>query len=428
MNDSPGVADHRTELLRMLIFNRGNGLQDKGRLDDAETVFRKAVDLSGKWVTEFPNVAELRVLQAHSHNGLGHTLWRMRRSQEGETECGKALELFEKLVADFPNTVEYQSHVANCHSQQGGFFARDNKPRPAEEAYRKSVAAFKKLAGDFPDVRDYRHELGRSHNWLGILLAGTGRLQEAEQEHRQAVDLYEKLIQEVDHLAAQWHRRELAWSYGHLAKVLQTGQRLEEAEAAYRQALALCEKLDTDFPAAETYGNWIAGNCQSLASLLAASGRPDEAEKLFRRLLELKPKNALAHNNLAWLLATSPDPKFRDAGRAVELAKKAVELDPKSEFIWNTLGVAHYRAGEWKAAIEALAKSEELATGRYFGFNAVFLAMANWQLGEPDEARKWYDQAVEWMEKNKPQDEELRRFRTEAAELLGIEKKDVRSP
>ncbi len=52
-----------------------------------------------------------------------------------------------------------------------------------------------------------------------------------------------------------------------------------------------------------------------------------------------------------------------------------------------------------------------------------FLAMAQWRLGQKEQARKWYDQAVRWMEKNKPQDKELRRFRDEAAELLVIEKK-----
>mgnify|MGYP001545657784 CR=1 FL=1 len=35
-----------------------------------------------------------------------------------------------------------------------------------------------------------------------------------------------------------------------------------------------------------------------------------------------------------------------------------------------------------------------------------------------------YDRAVKWMEENKPEDEELRRFRAEAAELLKIEDGD----
>ena len=49
--------------------------------------------------------------------------------------------------------------------------------------------------------------------------------------------------------------------------------------------------------------------------------------------------------------------------------------------------------------------------------------MAHWQLGDKEAARKWYDRAVEWMETNQPKDEQLRRFRAEAAELLGVEKK-----
>jgi len=46
-----------------------------------------------------------------------------------------------------------------------------------------------------------------------------------------------------------------------------------------------------------------------------------------------------------------------------------------------------------------------------------FLAMTRWQLGDKQEARKWYDKAVQWMEKNQPKDEELIRFRAEAEEF-----------
>jgi hypothetical protein len=52
-----------------------------------------------------------------------------------------------------------------------------------------------------------------------------------------------------------------------------------------------------------------------------------------------------------------------------------------------------------------------------------FLAMTHWQLGAKDKARAWYDRAVQWMDKNQPDNEELRRFRAEAAELLGLNEK-----
>ena len=52
-----------------------------------------------------------------------------------------------------------------------------------------------------------------------------------------------------------------------------------------------------------------------------------------------------------------------------------------------------------------------------------FLAMAHERLGAKDKARQCYAKAIAWMDKNKPQDEELRRFRAEAAALLAINEK-----
>ena len=46
--------------------------------------------------------------------------------------------------------------------------------------------------------------------------------------------------------------------------------------------------------------------------------------------------------------------------------------------------------------------------------------MSHWQLDEKTKARSWYDQSVEWMEKNQPTDKELQQLRTEVAELLGV--------
>src|SRR5262249_24593291 len=124
------------------------------------------------------------------------------------------------------------------------------------------------------------------------------------------------------------------------------------------------------------------------------------------------------------LLANCPEAKVRDPRRAVEVARRAVQLEPKQGTYWSTLGVAHYRAGSPKEAVAALEKSVELRNGGD-GFDGLFLAMAHWRLGDRDRARKWYDRAVRGMEKNAPQDDELRRFRTEVAELLGLtEKKD----
>ena len=128
----------------------------------------------------------------------------------------------------------------------------------------------------------------------------------------------------------------------------------------------------------------------------------EKAIAAYSKAIELEPENAYAINNLAWLLATCPEAPFRDPKRALELAARTSKLTPHEGYAWNTLGVAHYRAGDWKAAVTALSKSNELLGGEKLSSNAFFLAMAHWQLGNKDEARTWQKQAVQWMDKNRP--------------------------
>ena len=98
-------------------------------------------------------------------------------------------------------------------------------------------------------------------------------------------------------------------------------------------------------------------------------------------------------------------------------------MAPNNAAFWNTLGVADYRAGQWKDAVEALEKSLQLQKDN--AWDLFFLAMAHWQLGEREAARDDYRKGVAWMEEQKCEDAALVGFRAEAAELLGISVKPV---
>jgi tetratricopeptide (TPR) repeat protein len=158
-------------------------------------------------------------------------------------------------------------------------------------------------------------------------------------------------------------------------------------------------------------------------------GRYEQARSDFQAALKCGPAYAWTNSSLAWLLATCPDAKLRDPDKAVELASKAVQLAPKVGDCWRTLGVAHYRAGDWKAAVAALNRSLKLGPGGG-AVDRLFLAMAHQKLGNHDEARKAYAQALAWLEKNKEALEknkdyakEVRRFQAEAEEALELKKK-----
>jgi cytochrome c-type biogenesis protein CcmH/NrfG len=142
------------------------------------------------------------------------------------------------------------------------------------------------------------------------------------------------------------------------------------------------------------------------------------AEAAFRKAIRLRPASANACNDLAWLLCTAPDPRFRDPTGALGHARKAVELEPSNPSSFSTLALAEYRLGHW---VESLAASERSMALRNGGDASdwFFLAMAHCKKGEKDEARKWFDKAVAWTKEKDPKNAELRQFWTEAAELLG---------
>jgi tetratricopeptide (TPR) repeat protein len=101
----------------------------------------------------------------------------------------------------------------------------------------------------------------------------------------------------------------------------------------------------------------------------------------------------------------------------VRLARSAVDLAPGEADYWSTLGLAHYRAGSFEDGAKALGKAVELRSGGD-AYDWIFLAMTRWQLGQKDEARRWFDRSADWS-RDHP-DEELQRFQAEAAQLLGL--------
>jgi len=183
---------------------------------------------------------------------------------------------------------------------------------------------------------------------------------------------------------------------------------------------------------------------------LKAMNAPEEEAKLHREVLaflktlettsetvpQYQAQLAATHHDLARLLANSPDEKQRDPAAAIEHATQAVAAAEKfgrdkvlEGSCYSTLGTAHYRAGDGKAAGAAFEKALPLRNGGD-SFDYFFLAMAHWQAGDKKAAADLHKKGVDWMEKNKAlleknkiPDAELRRFRAEAEKVLGVNEK-----
>jgi tetratricopeptide (TPR) repeat protein len=147
----------------------------------------------------------------------------------------------------------------------------------------------------------------------------------------------------------------------------------------------------------------------------------------WRREVEANPDSANACNNLAWAYLTAPE-ALRDVEAALPLAEKAVRLAQGSAHFRNTLGVAYYRAGRYREAVEVLRLNLERQEDTYLAYDLCFLAMSHHRLGETARARDYYDLAFRWAQGQRGFDavehRELTAIRAEAEELLGIDRKD----
>src|SRR5262249_7421471 len=73
----------------------------------------------------------------------------------------------------------------------------------------------------------------------------------------------------------------------------------------------------------------------------------------YRHEVKVNPDNAEACNALAWAYLTAPT-ELRDVKAALPLAENAVRLAASDANYRNTLGVAYYRAGRYREAVELL--------------------------------------------------------------------------
>ena len=124
--------------------------------------------------------------------------------------------------------------------------------------------------------------------------------------------------------------------------------------------------------AIEVYTQIIDGDDEDLR-WMALRGRADarlaisehaQAIDDYQQALKYEPEDDGILNNLAWVMATTPEDSLRDPQRAKELAQKACELtDYKAAHILSTLAACFADAGEFEKAIEWSAKAVELGEG-----------------------------------------------------------------
>jgi tetratricopeptide (TPR) repeat protein len=273
-----------------------------------------------------------------------------------------------------------------------------------------------------------RNHLMHDHARLSRLRREAGDPAGSQEEGRRALAVADELIDAKPDVGAyRFGRAKCLQALGDLLDVRNPAA----ASACYRQAFELLPILVADAPGIPQYREALAEVHVAIGARERAEGRSAEATEHFRAARDLLtalatdlpdggPGPGLPGNNensLAWFLANCPDPAFRDPARAVDHAKTAVLRAPRHADYWNTLGAAHYRAGDPTQAAAALEKAVELRNGGD-GCDWLLLAAARWRLGQSEPAKTALAQADAQSSRYQGREGELRALQEEVRALM----------
>ena len=261
------------------------------------------------------------------------------------------------LPPEHPDLLMAMDNVAMSLSNQG----RLNEARKLHEevlAIRKRV-----LGPEHPDTLATMNNLAALLRDMGIdpvraqVVRDPALLEESRKLHEETLRIRRRVLGPA-------HPDTLR-SMNNLAATLLAQGRYAEAQKLFEEVVEIKERtLGRDHP-----DTLLSIN--NLAAMLMNLGHLDEARKLLEEAIERNrerlgpnhPETLKSMGSLAWTLVVSADPKLRDPARGIELAKEVTEKVPKDGNNWNTLGVAYYRAGDWKKALATLERSAELRAG-----------------------------------------------------------------
>jgi serine/threonine protein kinase/Tfp pilus assembly protein PilF len=417
------ATDARERYERALAYQRVADIQHRFGNDVAATsAYEKAIALLQELVEAFPGEPDSRLNLTRCYAAWAYLAFLSGRNNDAEQTQRRAILVAEQLVSEFPTEPLVRLALPNFRVGLGDMLRWLGRPEEAESCFRQALPDLEQLAREFPDDPRFPNRLGHILVRWGELLQQVGSSR-AEDLYRKALVIRENLSSR--HPDNPTYRSGWASVSDRLGAILLADGKADEAAPFLYQSVAALEEMAAKYPKSVGYRVELAAAWDSVGRLRQATGRTRDAEQAFRRCIEVYERLCIESPGqvggyeapLAQLYADCPVERLRDPRRAVELGKKALAIFPKASSYWVTLGVAHYRRGEWKAAVDALEtglRQDRPDTGR----GSFFLAMAYARLGNAEQARRSFEQAVQWMDTNQPRNPDLVRVRAEAEGLL----------
>jgi tetratricopeptide (TPR) repeat protein len=358
--DAPGPALLAMELMRERPAAEAV-VRDYLRQDKAEPALRLAYvrvltsnQRYADAITELQVVARQQPEQAPPFLSLGALHLELKHPKEGEAALLRYVELVQRDSVTAPTAGSAPNLSTDGDDD-------DDAPARPEQGLVQAwlmLAQSAEQRGDFPAAERWLGKVEDPQRALEVqtrrasILARQGKLVQARDlirrvPERQPDDARAKLVAEAGVLRDVKRWRD---AYDVLAGA--SKRFIDDADLIYEQAM-MAEKID----------------------------KLDDMERLLRKVIELKPDNAHAHNALGYSLAD----RRQRLPEARQLVQRALELSPGDPFITDSLGWVEFRMGNKEEALKLL---QTAYTTRPDTEIAAHLGEVLWALGQRDEARR----------------------------------------
>jgi tetratricopeptide (TPR) repeat protein len=235
-----------------------------------------------------------------------------------------------------------------------------------EEKYQEAQLLDQQAGKDFATAVKYAPDNWRIHHNLAISQAMQGKYPEAIAAFTQVLAL------KNDYPNAFYNRAELYFEQEKFAESIRDySQAIELApgDASYyngrahaRFMLNEIESAVADYSRAVELDATNAAYLTDLADAFQSTGQWEQAATRYRQAVAVDKKYARAYRNVAWLLATCPEKRFRNPNLAVSAAQKAIELAGDKDYrSLDTLAAATAATGDSTKAAELVRQALALA-------------------------------------------------------------------